>query len=544
MATKYMLITCFLLAIVVSVSAGAGNKIKGKRKIKSNVSRPPNVIVLFADDLGFGDLSFSGHPTSRTPHIDQLAANGRFFNQFYVTSPVCSPSRAALLTGRLQVRSGVYPGVFTPDNTLGLPRNETTIAQLLQGQGYRTMILGKWHLGVGAKGEYLPTHFGFDEYYGVPYSHDMCPCRVCFPDGGSCYDNCWEQDVSCPLFSNTTILEQPVSLPTLSSRYLNRALGFISDAHHKNQSFFLYFPTHQIHHPQFASKKFHGKSARGRTGDALMELDWMVGEITLLLRKLRIDSSTVIWFASDNGPSLTRHERGGCAGPLRCGKGTTWEGGVRVPSFVYWPGKVRAGRTNGLVSSLDILPTLAALTNANTSSLTLDGVDVSSLLWSPDNKSPREMFPVYSEGPARATDPYAVTDGKFKAHFFTKGSDLSDASNYDPMCPQRHPLTRHDPPLLFDIQQDPGERYNLANDTLYQPVLEALTKWRNEHIANVTWMPPRTRALDAHAQPCCTTPSCNPFPGCCDCPRAALNPLERFDVSKPKQKSRDHEPMN
>ncbi|XP_050712448.1 arylsulfatase A-like [Eriocheir sinensis] len=493
---------------------------KGKitKKDKSAESPPPNIVVLLADDLGYGDLSFSGHPTSKTPHIDKLARESRFFTHHYVTSPVCSPSRASLLTGRLQVRSGVYPGTFVPKNPLGMPRNETTIAALLKAKGYRTMITGKWHLGVGRDGEYLPTHFGFDHYLGVPYSHDMCPCLTCFPGPKPCYDTCWSDRVSCPLFSNTTIIEQPVDLLTLTQRFIDNATAFINESATANAPFFLYFPFHHVHHPQFASEMFAGKSDRGFIGDALEELDWAVSQVVATLQAHDLLNSTLIWFSSDNGPSLYRRERGGCAGMLRCGKGTTWEGGVRVPMFVHWPPHITPGRSHGLVSALDLLPTVSSLVGLNTSALTLDGTDISSLLWDPLAPSPRQHMPIYPESPTPSVGPLAVTNGTYKAHFYTRGSDLSDPDNYDEMCPGAHPLTQHVPPLLYHIRRDPGERYDLSGDSQYSGVISDLTAWREEHMKAMTWNDPLTEPLDPYAQPCCTSPSCTPFPQCCDCP--------------------------
>lgn len=487
---------------------------------RTNKAPPPNIVVLLADDLGYGDLSFSGHPTSRTPQIDSLARKSRFFTHHYVTSPVCSPSRASLLTGRLQVRSGVYPGTFVPANTLGLPRNETTIAALLKDKGYLTMMTGKWHLGVGKEGEYLPIHYGFDHYLGLPYSHDMCPCLTCFPGPRPCHDTCWDDRVSCPLYSNGTIVEQPADLLSLTHRLVKTAVKFIADAAAAQKPFFLYFPFLHVHHPQFASEKFAGKSARGTIGDSLYELDWAVGQVVGALGQHHLISNTLIWFSSDNGPSLTRHERGGCAGLLRCGKGTTWEGGVRVPMFVYWPPRISPGRSNGLVSALDLLPTVASLTGLNTSGLTLDGMDISPLLWDPHAVSPRKYMAIYPESPSPKEGPLAVTNGTYKAHFYTRGSDLSDPDNYDPMCPGSHALTQHDPPLLFNLHHDPGERYDLSKDTKYSDLLKQLTAWREEHMKAVTWDIPRTVPSDPHAQPCCTSPSCSPFPKCCDCPAA------------------------
>ncbi|XP_050692184.1 arylsulfatase A-like [Eriocheir sinensis] len=498
---------------------------KIKKEKEDKAASTPNIVVLLADDLGYGDLSFSGHPTSRTPHIDGLAQESRFFTHHYVTSPVCSPSRASLLTGRMQVRSGVYPSYFVPDNPLGMHRNETTIAALLKAKGYRTMMTGKWHLGVGSNGEFLPTHFGFDHYLGLPYPHGMCPCLTCFPGPESCYGPCPNNWVSCPLYSDTTIIEQPVDLLTLTQRLVHNATAFINESAASDTPFFLYFPFLHIHHPQFASEMFAGTSDRGLLGDALEEMDWAVGQVVETLRERGILDNTLIWFSSDNGPSLYRQERGGCAGMLRCGKGTTWEGGVRVPMFVHWPHPLIApGRSNGLVSALDLLPTLASLVGLDTSGLTLDGTDISPLLWNPLAPSPRQYMPIYPESPAPSIGPLAVTNGTYKAHFYTKGSALSDPDNYDQMCPETHPLTQHDPPLLFHIHRDPGERYDLSGDSQYSDVISDLTAWREEHMKTMTWSFPLTELHESSSQPCCTSPSCTPFPRCCDCPTYSFSP--------------------
>ncbi|KAG0719532.1 Arylsulfatase A [Chionoecetes opilio] len=480
----------------------------------------PNIVVLLADDLGYGDLSFSGHPTSRTPEIDKLARESLFFTHHYVTSPICSPSRASLLTGRLQVRNGIYPWTFNPMNFLGLPRNETTIATLLKDKGYHTMMTGKWHLGVGRQGEYLPIHHGFDHYLGLPYSHNMCSCPTCFP-GRPCHENCTSTSVSCPLYSNGTIVEQPVDLFTLTSRLVKTAVTFIADAAASRKPFFLYFPFLHVHDPQFSSEKFVGKSLRGTIGNSLYELDWAVGQVVEALRQHHLLSSTLIWFSSDNGPSLTMHEQGGCAGLLRCGKGTTWDGGVRVPLFVHWPLRISPGRSDGLVSALDLLPTVASLTGLNISNLTLDGVDISPLLWDPLVVSPRKYMAIYPVDPNSTIGPLAVTNGTYKAHFYTQGSYLSDDDNYDPLCPESHPLTKHNPPLLFNVHHDPGERYDLSADPKYSDLLRDFTAWRKNHMKNMIWDIPRATPLDSRAQPCCTSTSCEPFPKCCDCPASA-----------------------
>ncbi|XP_050691048.1 arylsulfatase A-like [Eriocheir sinensis] len=496
---------------------------KGKIKKEDKAESAPNIVLLLADDLGYGDLSYSGHPTTRTPHIDKLAQESRFFTHHYVTSPVCSPSRASLLTGRMQVRSGVYPSVFNPENPLGMSRNETTIAALLKTKGYRTMITGKWHLGVGRSGEYLPAHFGFDHYLGLPYSQDLCPCHTCFPGPEPCQGTCFDDRVSCPLYSNTTIIEQPVDLLTLTQRLVDDATAFISESATSNAPFFLYFPFLHVHQPQYASEMFAGTSDRGVIGDALEEMDWAVGQVVEALQEHDLLDSTLIWFSSDNGPSLFQQERGGCAGMLRCGKGTTWDGGVRTPMFVHWPLYITPGRSHGLVSALDLLPTVASLVGLNISALTLDGTDISPLLWDPFAPSPRYHMPIYPANPTPSIGPFAVTNGIYKAHFYTEGSLLSGPDNYDQMCPETHPLTQHDPPLLFHIQRDPGERYDLSGDSQYSGVISDLTAWREEHMETMTWNDPLTETIDFYAQPCCTSPSCTPFPQCCDCPTTSFS---------------------
>lgn len=486
-------------------------------KILANASKLPNIVLMLVDDLGYGDLSSAGHPTSFTPVLDKLAEQSKIFTQFYVTSPVCSPSRASLLTGRYQVRSGVYPGTFNSESIYGLPTNETTLADLLQTKGYRTLISGKWHLGVGENGEYLPAHHGFDDYFGVPYSHDMCPCRVCYPNDGPCYDLCREDMVSCPLYSNTTIIEQPVYLPTLSQRLVDKAVTFMQESVRDSAPFFLYMPFMHVHHPQYASSDHQGTAVRGKFGDSLEELESSVDQLLQQLEQLGVTNDTLVWFSSDNGPSITRHERGGCAGPLRCGKATTWDGGVRVPAFVRWPGIIKPERNPELVTALEVLPTFASLLGIDTSDLLLDGMDMSELLLGINATSPREFFAVYPANPSQDIGAFAVVWGRLKAHFYTIGSGLSDNDNYDTICTEAHHLTKHDPPLLFDLSVDPGERWNVASSPQYSDALNTMIAWRKQHMAAMSWMPPLTRIEDPHAQPCCTKSDCDPFPACCDC---------------------------
>lgn len=213
----------------------------------------PNIILILADDIGYGDLSFYGHPTSKSPHLDQLAASSLVLRQFYAASPVCSPSRAALLTGKQPVSTGIWPGVLWPESIGGLdPESQTTLASRLLKIGYKTAHIGKWHLGTNKN--FLPTNHGFEHYLGIPYSHDMCPCMTCFPGtNGSCFDTCRLDQVGCPLFKNEKIIEQPTNLLTLTEKYTQKARKFIQESNHDQQPFFLYMAYHQTHHPQFSS---------------------------------------------------------------------------------------------------------------------------------------------------------------------------------------------------------------------------------------------------------------------------------------------------
>lgn len=356
----------------------------------------PNVVLLLADDLGYGDLSLSGHPTSRTPHIDALFSTSLQLPSFYSSSPVCSPSRASLLTGLPPVSTGVWPGVFTPGDLGGLPPLPT-LASLLGSRGYSSLHLGKWHLGTG---DSLPTRRGFHRYLGVPYSHDMCPCRECFPGHGACHGTCRPDTVSCPLYRDEAVVQQPVELSGLTDLYTREATSYIRSATEADQPFLLYLAYHHPHHPQFAGPAHANTSARGVFGDSLGELDTSVGVIISTLDTLGIRDNTIVVFTSDNGPSLARHEEGGCAGLLRCGKGTTWEGGVRVPAAISYPSLISPGRLTNPASFLSILPTILALVDAGSDT------PISSILSS--TLQAEECILFYPEAPQPAVGPYAI----------------------------------------------------------------------------------------------------------------------------------------
>jgi len=413
--------------------------------------RKPNIVVIFADDLGYGDLGGFGAPNVRTPRLDAMAAEGQKWTSFYV-QPVCSPSRAALLTGRLPVRNGMFgtpggtaPKVFRDNTAQGLPLEEVTVAELLKSAGYRTGMVGKWHLG--QLPQFLPMHHGFESWFGLPYSHDM---RMTVPrDKGlqtAAYYSPKPEYWDVPLMQNDRVIERPVEHRTLTRRYTEEAVRFITE--NKSGPFFLYLAHSLPHIPLARSDEFVGHSDGGMYGDVIEELDWSVGRVLDALRDAGVDRSTLVLFTSDNGPWLPFRDHGGSAGPLKEGKGTTWEGGVRTPAIFWWPGTVKPGVVTGMGSGLDLLATAASLAGAKTpADRSIDGIDLSAVLRGTAS-SPRDELFYYWDSELRA-----VRKGKYKAHFVTSGA-----------YGEGQPRTVHNPPLLFDLSVDPGERFNIAAD--------------------------------------------------------------------------------
>ncbi|XP_053320880.1 arylsulfatase A [Spea bombifrons] len=489
--------------------------------IHSVSGSPPNIILIFADDLGYGDLGCYGHPTSHTPNLDMMAAKGLRFTDFYTTGAVCSPSRASILTGRYQTRSGVYPGVFYPSSRGGLPLSEVTVAEVLKSQGYETAMVGKWHLGYGINGTFLPTRQGFQHFLGVPFSHDQGPCQslTCFPPNTRCYGTCDLGEALLPVFMNEKIIQQPVNFIDLVPLYQEFSKSFIREAAQNQKPFFLYFASHHTHYPQFASAKYTGHSPRGRYGDALLEFDGSVGELLQAVWENGIQNNTLFFFTSDNGPETMRMERGGSSGLLKCGKSTTYEGGMREPAIAYWHSKIKPGVTSKLASVLDILPTFASLAGAPLPNKTLDGYDLSKLLLN-GGESPRNTFHYYPPSIDPAKGIFALRFGKYKAHFYTQGAFHSETTP-DADCHITAGLTAHDPPLLFDLDTDPAENYNLLKGGRVpkdlEPVLNMILQERDRFQNSMEYGESQTNlGKDPSLRPCCN-PECTPKPNCCRC---------------------------
>jgi arylsulfatase A-like enzyme len=407
----------------------------------------PNVVLFFIDDLGYGDLSSYGALGYTTPNLDRMAAEGTRFTSFLAAQAVCSASRAALLTGCYPNRLGVS-GAFGPNSPVGLNPDEETIAELLKEKGYVTGIFGKWHLGSQTK--FLPQQQGFDEFYGVPYSHDMWPLH---PNQAKAnYPPLHWIEGNSPGKEIRTLDDAS----HLTSSITERAVGFIRK--HKKEPFFLYVPHPLPHVPLAASSRFRGKSTIGLLGDVMMELDWSVGQIMQELKQQGLDKNTLVIFTSDNGPWLNYGDHAGSAGGFREGKGTSFEGGHRVPCIIRWPGVVPAGRVcNKLLTTMEILPTVAKLCGARLPKKAIDGVDMVALLKGDETVTPRDHFFYYY----RKNSLEAVRKGDWKLVFAHPGR------TYEGFAPgkggQPGPNTEDHafPVALYDLRRDPSERYDV-----------------------------------------------------------------------------------
>jgi len=435
----------------------------------ATIAKPPrpNIVIILADDMGYGDLGCYGHPTISTPRLDEMARQGQRWTDFHVAAPVCTPSRAALLPGRLPVRNGMCSlrrHVLYPDSKGGLPASEVTLAEVLKAAGYATACVGKWHLG--HQSEFLPTRHGFDEFFGLPYSNDMA--RRPSISGPVAMREPKSEYWNVPLLRGEKTIQQPVDQTTLTRRYTEEAIRFIEA--NRRRPFFLYLAHTMPHVPLFRSEEFVDRSLRGRYGDVVEEIDHSTGEVLDALERLELDRRTLVVFTSDNGPWLICDEHGGSAGLLRGGKGSTWEGGLRVPGIVWWPGTVRPGVVRELGSTMDLFTTCVQLAGAALpADRVIDGVDLTPVLLG-TGPGPRKTMFCY-----RGDQLCAVRHGPWKLHFYTQ------------MTYANRKGVPRDPPWLFHLDHDPSEKYNVAAE--HPEVVKQLEALADAHRKGVMPVP-------------------------------------------------------
>jgi len=433
----------YVQALVVLLGAASHGLGAMSQEATAELPARPNVVIIFADDLGYGDLGCYGAQGYQTPNLDRLAAEGVRFTDFYVAQAVCSASRAALLTGCYPNRIGIL-GALGPRDRHGIHDAESTIAELLKSRGYATAVFGKWHLGHHP--QFLPTRHGFDEYFGLPYSNDMWPRHPQVP----------KNYPDLPLIEQVRTVATNPDQSQLTTWYTEHAVEFIE--RHREEPFFVYMPHSMPHVPLFVSDKFKGRSRRGLFGDVIEEIDWSVGQVLDTLKRLQLDERTLVIFSADNGPWLSYGDHAGSAGPLREGKATTFEGGVREPCLMRWPGQIRPGAVcREPAMTIDLLPTIARLAGATLSEgRTIDGRDIWPLASSePESKSPHEALFFYW-----SRELQAVRSGRWKLHFPHAFSSLEGVGGSSGM-PTAY-IQRMLPLSLFDLEADPGETTNVA----------------------------------------------------------------------------------
>lgn len=431
---------------------------------------PPNIVLVFADDLAYADIGCFGAEGIRTPHLDRLAREGVRFTDFYVAQPVCSASRAALLSGCYSGRVGIQ-GALGPSGKIGISDQETLIPQMLKAHGYATGMVGKWHLG--HLPPFLPTRHGFDEYLGLPYSNDMWPNH---PESPKAYP-------PLPLIDGektVQIIENLEQMSTLTARYTERAVQFI-EKHAGKTPFFLYVAHSMPHVPLAAGKAFQGRSKQGLFGDVIEELDSSVGQLLAALKRTGAEKDTLVIFTSDNGPWLSYGEHAGSAGPLREGKGTCWEGGVREPFVARWPGHIKPGSViTEPAMTIDLLPTFAKLTGAALPKNKLDGKDITPLLLGDTRaKSPQEAYFFYYND----NELQAVRSGDWKLmlpqRYRTLGPHAPVARGGKPVAYKLAQLTA---PQLYHLRDDIGETRDVgtAHPEVVRRLLGLAEKAREE----------------------------------------------------------------
>ena len=433
-----LMVICPVLAATLAVSA-------------TRAAERPNIVLIFTDDQGYGDVGCFGAEGFKTPNLDRMADEGTRFTDFYVNCPVCSGSRAALMTGCHYPRVSMKPVLF-PVAKIGLHPEEITIAEVLKPLGYATACIGKWHLG--HLPQFLPTRQGFDYYFGIPYSNDMTidpamklAADVRLREGMTPERIRSEQPTrnKVPLMRGEEVIEYPVDQATLTRRYTEEAVRFIRE--HRDGPFFIYLPHTMCHVPLFASPEFRGRTQRGLFGDVIEELDWSVGEILRTLKELGLDEETLVIFTTDNGAAS------GSSKPLRAKKGSLYDGGIRVPCIVRWPGRVPAGNVcSEVAATIDLLPTLARLAGGKVpDDRKIDGKNIWPLVeGAPGAKSPHEAYIVVHGGRA------AARSGKWKFYPWREGTDRRRRQKPEAKPPKGPPVQ------LYDLSVDLSETTNVA----------------------------------------------------------------------------------
>jgi arylsulfatase A len=459
----------FLLALCAKAWLAAILAVVGLPALVSAAEPPPNFIIIFTDDLGYGDLGSYGNHTIRTPRLDQMAAEGVRLTEFYAASPTCSPSRAALLTGRYAKRSGLVR-VLAPWERTGLPLSEITLAEALKQRGYATACIGKWHLG-GLK-RFRPQRQGFDQFFGVLFSNDMTLMPI----------------IKVPrfeMFDGNRVVESPARNRLLTQSYTREAVRFIRN--NRSKPFFLYLAHSMPHKPVGASREFRGKSADGPYGDAVEELDWSAGQILDTLREAGIDRRTLVVFTSDNGPwnfgAFKKRIKGGSAGPLRGWKGTTWEGGMRVPMIARWPGRLPQGAVRGGISTtMDLFTTFIELAGGKIpTDREIDGKNIMGLLEGTAPSPDKRLFYYHHSLLC------AVRQGDWKLHLFKRVAIPGERLRHDVPC---------EPLELYNLAEDVSESHNRAAE---QPeivaMLAEMAQKFDASVHPVMKLPARTRLL-------------------------------------------------
>lgn len=445
----------------------------------------PNIVIMLMDDMGWGDLGVLGQPAKETPSLDKMAAEGILFPDFYSANPLCSPSRAALLTGRLPIRNGFYTtnaharDGYTPQYIVGgIQDNEVLLPKLLKSEGYYSKIVGKWHLG--HQPQFLPLKHGFDEWFGAPNCHFGPYDNVHIPN-----IPVYKDDRMIGRYYQRFAINRKTGESNLTQIYTEEALNFIESQTKLKKPFFLYWAPDSTHGPVYASSKYLGTSQRGRYGDAVRELDDSVGRILQKLDDLGISSNTFVFFSSDNGASLFSKVQGGSNGPFLCGKETTFEGGMREPSIAWWPGKIKPGQVSHQLGTLmDLFTTALSLAGAKSpSNKVIDGIDLSPVLFK-QNITDRPVF-FY-----RGNEMMAIRYGLYKAHYWTWSNSWEEFHEGVDFCPGENVtgVTTHEQmnyttsPVLFHLGRDPGEKYPIrSSEQEYKDVMVTIRKLVAEH---------------------------------------------------------------